>query len=82
MNQQFTTLKKAIEVFHSYGITLSGQRKNDHFIQNLEMHPVFINGLIFELEFQLQIFIQEDKICSAKTPKELIALFLSMQKPN
>lgn len=82
MNQQFTTLKKAVEVFHAYGITLSGQRKNDHFIQNLDMHPVYINGLIFELEFQLQIFIQDEKICSAKTPKELISLFLSMQIEN
>lgn len=27
MNQQFTTLKKAVEVFHSYGISLSGPRK-------------------------------------------------------
>lgn len=82
MNQQFTTLKKAVEVFHTYGITLVGQRKNDHFIKNLDMHPIFINGLIFELEFQLQIFIQDEKICNAKTPKELIDLFLSLQHEN
>ncbi|MFC3881441.1 acyl carrier protein [Algoriphagus namhaensis] len=82
MNQQFTTLKKAVEVFHSYGISVSGPRKNDHFIQNLNMDPVFINGLIFELEFQLQLFIQDEKICSAKTPKELIELFLSLQIQN
>ena len=82
MNQHFTTLKKAVEVFHTYGITVSGQRKNDHFIQKLDMHPVYINGLIFELEFQLQIFIQDEKICSAKTPKELVSLFLSLQVAN
>jgi hypothetical protein len=58
MNQQFSTLKKAIEVFHTYGITLAGPRKNDHFITNLNMDPIFINGLIFELEYQLQVFIK------------------------
>jgi len=32
MNQQFSTLKKAVEVFHTYGITLAGPRKNDHLV--------------------------------------------------
>jgi acyl carrier protein len=58
MNQRFTILKKAVEVFHTYGITLAGPRKNDHFITNLDMDPVFINGLIFELEYQLQLFMR------------------------
>jgi len=82
MNQQFSTLKKAIEVFHTYGITLAGPRKNDHFITNLNMDPIFINGLIFELEYQLQVFIQEENICSAKTPKELITLLLRIPQRN
>ena len=82
MNQQFSTLKKAVEVFHTYGITLAGPRKNDHFIKNLNMDPVFINGLIFELEYQLKVFIQEENICSVKTPKELITLLLQIPQDN
>jgi acyl carrier protein len=79
MNQRFTILKKAVEVFHTYGITLAGPRKNDHFITNLDMDPVFINGLIFELEYQLQLFINEENIYTAKTPKELITLLLKIR---
>ncbi|SHO59859.1 acyl carrier protein [Algoriphagus zhangzhouensis] len=82
MNQQFTLLKKAAEVFHSYGISLSGARKNDHFIQKLNMDPIFINGLIFELEYQLQLFLQDEKLQKAATPKELIALFLEIPQDN
>ncbi len=82
MNQQYSKLKKAVKVFHTYGITLVGPRKNDHFIKNLNMDPIFINGLIFELEYCLQVFIQEEKICSAKTPRELIALLLKISKDN
>lgn len=82
MKQHFSTLKKAIEVFHSYGITLAGPRKNDHFITNLNMDPIFINGLIFELEYRLHVFVQEENICSAKTPKELIALLLTLPQHN
>ena len=46
------------------------------------MDPVFINGLIFELEYQLQVFIQEENICSVKTPKELITLLLQIPQDN
>lgn len=82
MNQHFSQLKKAVEVFHSYGITLSGQRKNDHFIQQLNMDPVFINGLIFELEYNLKIFLQDELLGKACTPKEVIQLLLTIHQDN
>ena len=82
MNQHFTLLKKAIEVFHSYGITLIGQQKNADFIQQLHMDPVFINGLIFELEYQLQIIFQEEKLGLVHTPKDLIALLVNIPQNN
>jgi acyl carrier protein len=82
MNQHFAQLKKAVEVFHSYGITLSGQRKNDHFIQQLNMDPVFINGLIFELEYNLQIFLQDEMLGKACTPREVIQLLLTFRQDN
>ncbi len=82
MNQHYSLLKKAVEVFHSYGIALTGQRKNAHLIQQLHMDPVFINGLIFELEFQLQVIIQEEKLARASTPREIIELLLEIPKDN
>ncbi len=75
-------LKKAVEVFHSYGIDLTGQRKNAHLIQQLHMDPIFINGLIFELEFQLQVIIQEEKLSKASTPREIIELLLEIPQDN
>ncbi|MFN3996530.1 acyl carrier protein [Algoriphagus sp.] len=82
MNQHFSQLKKAVVVFHSYGITLSGQRKNDHFIQQLNMDPVFINGLIFELEYNLHIILQDEMLRKACTPKEVIRLLLTIPQDN
>ncbi|MDX5338353.1 MAG: acyl carrier protein [Cyclobacteriaceae bacterium] len=82
MNQQYSRLKKAIEVFHSYGISLTGPRKNDHFIKQLNMDPVFVNGLIFELEFNLQVFLQEEMLGKACTPKEVIQLLLTIPQDN
>ncbi|SIN77479.1 acyl carrier protein [Algoriphagus halophilus] len=82
MNQQFTLLKKAVEVFHSYGINLSGQQKNAHFIQQLEMDPIFINGLIFELEYQLHIILQDELLGQVNTPKDLINLLLNIPQDN
>ncbi|MDR7131944.1 acyl carrier protein [Algoriphagus sp. 4150] len=82
MNQHFTLLKKAIEVFHSYGITLIGQQKNADFIQQLHMDPVFINGLIFELEYHLHVVFQEEKLGAVHTPKDLIALLINIPQEN
>lgn len=82
MNQHYTQLKKAVEVFHSYGITLAGPRKNDHFIQQLNMDPVYINGLIFELEYNLQVFLQDEYLGKACTPKEVIQLLLRIPQNN
>lgn len=82
MNQHFSRIKKAVEVFHSYGIYVHGQRKNDHFIQKLNMDPIFVNGLIFELEYQLQVHLQEEKIQNAGTPKALIELLLDLPRDN
>jgi len=82
MNQQFTLLKKAVEVFHSYGINLSGQQKNAHFVQQLQMDPIFINGLIFELEFQLHVILQDELLGEVKTPKDLIGLLMNIPQDN
>lgn len=75
-------LKKAVAVFHSYGIDLTGQRKNVHLIQQLNMDPVFVNGLIFELEYHLQVIIQEEKLKNASTPREIIELLLEIPQDN
>lgn len=82
MNQHYSQLKKAVEVFHSYGISLSGPRKNDHFIKQLNMDPVFVNGLIFELEYNLQIVLQEEIMGNACTPKEVIQLLFQIPQDN
>jgi hypothetical protein len=82
MNQHYAMLKKVVVVFHSYGINLTGQRKNAHLIQQLNMDQVFVNGLIFELEYQLQVIIQEEKLKNASTPREIIELLLQIPQEN
>ncbi|AMQ57058.1 acyl carrier protein [Algoriphagus sanaruensis] len=82
MNQPFSKLKKAVEVFHSYGISVSGAHKNAHFVKQLNMDPVFINGLIFELEYNLQVYLQDENLGRACTPKEVIQLFFSIPQDN
>jgi len=82
MKQNFTILKKAIEVFHSYGINLTGTQKEADFVGQLQMDPIFVNGLIFELEYQLQVIFQDEKLGEVHTPKDLILLLLSIPQEN
>jgi acyl carrier protein len=69
---KISNMKKAIGVFRSYGIPLSGKNKSANFYKELRMDRVFVDGLIFELEFELNKIIKEEKIALLETPSELL----------
>jgi D-alanine-D-alanine ligase-like ATP-grasp enzyme len=77
---KITELKKAIGVFHTYGIPLTGKGKNAHFYQHLNMDKVFVNGLIYELEFQLKHELAENKLSYMESPLDLLKEFFANYK--
>lgn len=52
--------KKLNKVFQSYGIRLNGKQGNLHLKNDLHMDEVFINGLIFELEYVSKKNLEKD----------------------
>jgi acyl carrier protein len=68
--------KKAIEVFNSYGIPLTGNRKNANFYNELKMDSIFVDGLIFELEYQLNEELETDQVSKFQSPSELLAVLI------
>ena len=65
-------MKKAIGVFRTYGIPLTGKRKSANFYRELRMDKMFVDGLIFELELELKRELEDDKVSKIETPSELI----------
>lgn len=55
-----TIIKKLSKVFESYGIRLGGKQGELHLKNDLHMDEVFINGLIFELEFATKKNLDKD----------------------
>ncbi|MEX2513961.1 MAG: acyl carrier protein [Cyclobacteriaceae bacterium] len=74
--KNITALRKAIGIFHSYGIPLTGKKKAANFYYDLRMDKVFVSGLIFELEYELNKELEEEKIARIQTPSELINTLL------
>ncbi len=74
---KYGELRKISQVFRNYGIVLTGGRKHDHFVRDLRMDWIFVSGLIFELEFELQREIDEDKIEEIHAPAQVIALLMT-----
>jgi len=72
-----TNMKKAIGVFNTYGIPLTGKRKSANFYRELQMDKMFVDGLIFELEYELKRELEDDKVSKIETPSELIGHLLS-----
>ncbi|WP_194976734.1 acyl carrier protein [Aquiflexum lacus] len=72
-----SNMKKAISVFKTYGIPLTGKRKSANFYKELQMDKMFVDGLIFELEYELKRELEDEKISKIETPSELIEHLLS-----
>ncbi|WP_373524422.1 acyl carrier protein [Aquiflexum sp.] len=72
-----TNMKKAISVFNTYGIPLTGKRKSANFYRELQMDKMFVDGLIFELEYELKRELEDEKASKIETPSELIQHLLS-----
>lgn len=73
---KYSQLRKITQVFSGYGIVLTGNRKHDHFIFDLRMDKIFLNGLIYELEYALDKELEDHKIIGVDAPSQLIALLL------
>ncbi|WP_114748356.1 acyl carrier protein [Pleomorphovibrio marinus] len=74
--KNITALRKTIQVFSSYGISLTGKRKAANFYRDLRMDKIFVSGLIFELEYELKREIADEKVAKIQTPSELISTLL------
>ena len=68
----YLKLRKAVFVFKQYGITLFGNNKKANLYRDLNMDPVFINGLVFELEFALQVEMDKNLELKMTVPAQLI----------
>ncbi len=75
--KNISNFKKIINVFQHYGITLTGKKKSANFYTGLHMEKVFVEGLIFELEYSLKTDLEESKVKSVETPEQLINYFIS-----
>lgn len=73
---KYSQLRKITQVFSEYGIVLTGVRKHDHFLFDLRMDKIFLNGLIYELEYALNIELDDHKVMNVDAPSQLIALLL------
>lgn len=75
--KKYRKLRKISEVFKTYGIKLTGGRKYDHFVRDLRMDRIFVSGLIFELEYELQKQIEDEKLVEIHAPAQVIALLIA-----
>lgn len=69
-------LRKTIGVFQSYGIPLTGKKKGVNFYDDLRMDKIFVSGLIYELESELNKELEDDTAARIQTPSELIYTLL------
>jgi acyl carrier protein len=70
------TAKKLFRVFEAYGIDLNGKQGKLHLKNDLHMDEVFINGLIFELEYVSKKNLEKDFADFELRPSSLMEEFV------
>lgn len=75
--KNISAMKKAIGIFQSYGIPLTGKRKSANFYRELHMDRIFVSALVFELEYGLNKELADEKANQVETPSELLGYLMS-----
>ncbi|WP_026956369.1 hypothetical protein [Algoriphagus vanfongensis] len=75
--KNYSTLKKISQVFSQYGIVLTGKKKFASFESDLHMDKIFVNGLIYDLEYALHKELEEEKVAGVQAPAHVIELLMS-----
>jgi acyl carrier protein len=70
--KNYSKIRKIIQVFHLYGIKLSGDRKFVNLYDDLKMERIFVMGLIFELELASQVQVNDEDLNSLQEPVQII----------
>lgn len=65
-----------VKVFKNYGIAHPSKVMDSQFETDLGFDKVFVEGLIFDVEEALQVFLNEEEVSRIHNPKELIRYML------
>lgn len=64
------------QVFHLYGIKLSGKKKHYNLYDDLKMDQAYVLGLIYELELATNGLIEDDDAYGIQAPAQIVQKLL------
>ena len=73
---KISSIKTILDILKKYGIQVMGKRKYDHFYHDLNIDKVFVDGLIFEVEYALEKELGDEYIQAVESPISLVRIFL------
>lgn len=75
-HNNISLIKKILGVLNKYGIQTTGSKKYDHFYKDLNIDKVFVDGLIYEVEYELKKELGDEHIQAVESPFSLVKIFL------
>ena len=75
-HNNISSIKRILGVLKKYGIQITGKRKYDHFYEDLNIDKVFVDGLIFEVEYELKKELADEYLQAVESPFSLVKIFL------
>ncbi len=75
---KYARIKKAIQVFKLYGISLLGKRKYENLYLDQKMDRIAVLGLIFELELALEKELNDEEAYALVYPAAIVEKLLDL----
>lgn len=75
MNKYIHKTRILISVFHEFGIGITGKKKLRQFYSEIPVDRFYVEGILFELEARLGVFLEEEIDKSVKSPLDVINAF-------
>lgn len=73
----YVKLKSIVKVFKNYGIDRPSKVKEANFVKDLGFDPVFVGGLLYDVEEALHLSLEQSEADKLESPKDVIEYMLS-----
>jgi len=80
MKMTFNQYRIIVQVFKSFGIMTSGHWKNKSFYDDFRVNQLYIKALIFEMEFRLGIYLDDEDLDGFGCPHAIVLALIDHKK--
>lgn len=79
VQNNFGKIRRIIEGFYRYGMSPFAELKHKSFNKDLEVSAMYLSNMIYDLENELQVDLDDEQLMQIERPIDLVNLLVKPQ---